>query len=437
MKKKIWIPIVIVVVVLAILFIPIPQASYDDGGTREWVALTYKIVDWNKITSDGLYENTSIYFGEERWQDIDQLWLMESENVEHQFRAVITSIDGSWVHVKPADGEEEEHDSLDIKFFADELPDIDAKVGDTVEIKYRGNVPWTSSPQIKAFDWEKSHNLSHLEYTDEWLDKTTTEKYDYNIFSDIVITEIYSNCFFATTVIPMPYQIKLNGTLSNDWCVGDQVICTYENIYYDQENHRVEVDFLTVKPSDWQLDPDVCYKPVIYLYPEETTDVSVELTLNGELTCTYPTYNNGWKVTASPDGTLTDENGQTYNYLYWECETYTEYDFSKGFCVKGEDTAEFLENALDALGLTRREANEFIVFWLPMMQENEYNIISFQTDAYTNSARLDINPVPDTVIRVFMAYKASDKYVDIAAQELTAPNREGFTVVEWGGTEIK
>ena len=437
MKKKIWIPIVIVVVVLAILFIPIPQASYDDGGTREWVALTYKIVDWNKITSDGLYENTSIYFGEERWQDIDQLWLMESENVEHQFRAVITSIDGSWVHVKPADGEEEEHDSLDIKFFADELPDIDAKVGDTVEIKYRGNVPWTSSPQIKAFDWEKSHNLSHLEYTDEWLDKTTTEKYDYNIFSDIVITEIYSNCFFATTVIPMPYQIKLNGTLSNDWCVGDQVICTYENIYYDQENHRVEVDFLTVKPSDWQPDPDVCYKPVIYLYPEETTDVSVELTLNGELTCTYPTYNNGWKVTASPDGTLTDENGQTYNYLYWECETYTEYDFSKGFCVKGEDTAEFLENALDALGLTRREANEFIVFWLPMMQENEYNIISFQTDAYTNSARLDINPVPDTVIRVFMAYKASDKYVDIAAQELTAPNREGFTVVEWGGTEIK
>ncbi|MBQ8767715.1 MAG: hypothetical protein IJZ16_13040 [Clostridia bacterium] len=197
------------------------------------------------------------------------------------------------------------------------------------------------------------------------------------------------------------------------------------------------MDFLTVEPSDWQPDPDVCYKPVIYLYPEETTDVSVELTLNGELTCTYPAYNNGWKVTASPDGTLTDENGQTYNYLYWEGETYTQYDFSKGFCVKGEDTAEFLENALDALGLTRREANEFIVFWLPMMQENEYNVISFQTDAYTNSARLEVNPAPDTVIRVFMAYKASNEWIDIKAQELTTPNREGFTVVEWGGTEIK
>ena len=61
MKKKIWIPIAGVVVLLAILFVPIPQGSYDDGGTREWVALTYKIVDWNRISTDGVYEKTRIY----------------------------------------------------------------------------------------------------------------------------------------------------------------------------------------------------------------------------------------------------------------------------------------------------------------------------------------------------------------------------------------
>ena len=235
----------------------------------------------------------------------------------------------------------------------------------------------------------------------------------------------------------MPYQIKLNGTLSDDWCVGDQVICTYENVYYDNENQRVEVDFLTVEPSDFELEPGVDYKPVIYLYPEEETEVAVKLDYNGLLTCTYPVYNDGWRVTASPDGTLTDKNGMQYNYLYWEGETLTQYDFSKGFCVKGEDTAEFLEYALAALGLTRREANEFIVFWLPMMQENNYNIISFQTEAYTSSARLEITPTPDSIIRVFMAYKASDEYVKIEAQELTAPKRDGFTVIEWGGTEVK
>ena len=48
-----------------------------------------------------------------------------------------------------------------------------------------------------------------------------------------------------------------------------------------------------------------------------------------------------------------------------------QYDLSKGFCVKGEDTAAFLEGALEQLGLTRREANEFIVYWLPLMEQNQ------------------------------------------------------------------
>lgn len=178
-------------------------------------------------------------------------------------------------------------------------------------------------------------------------------------------------------------------------------------------------------------------KPVIYLYPEEETDVSVKLDYNGNLFCTYPSYNNGWKVTALPDGTLIDEKGMEYNYLYWEGITDVEYDFSEGFCVKGEDTAEFLEWALDELGLNRKEANEFIVFWLPKMQANKYNIISFQTKAYTDNAKLEIVPAPDTLIRVFMAYKPSDVSVNISEQILSRPERNGFAVIEWGGTEVK
>lgn len=177
-------------------------------------------------------------------------------------------------------------------------------------------------------------------------------------------------------------------------------------------------------------------KPVIYLYPEHETEVSVKLDLNGQLTCVYPAYNGGWQVVASPDGTLTDAQGQTYNYLYWEGITDTTWDMTKGFCVKGEDTAAFLEDALAKLGLTRREANEFIVYWLPLMQENPYNIIAFQTDVYTDAAKLEITPAPDTLIRVFMAWQASETPVDIPPQELTAPVRSGFTAVEWGGTEI-
>ena len=176
-------------------------------------------------------------------------------------------------------------------------------------------------------------------------------------------------------------------------------------------------------------------KPVIYLYPEQEQEVSVRLDYDGKLTCTYPEYDNGWDVTAESDGTLTDESGKEYNYLYWEGETDQEYDFSEGFCVAGEDTAKFLENALDRLGLTRREANEFIVYWLPRMEQNEYNLISFQSEAYTDCARLNVQPQPNTVIRVFMAYKPLDHYQEIPEQSLSTPERSGFTVVEWGGSE--
>jgi hypothetical protein len=134
---------------------------------------------------------------------------------------------------------------------------------------------------------------------------------------------------------------------------------------------------------------------------------------------------------------LTDADGQTYNYLYWEGVTDTEYGFSQGFCVAGSDTAAFLEDALAQLGLNRREANEFIVYWLPQMQENAYNLIAFQFDAYTDHARLTVSPEPDSVLRVFMAWKPLDAPVDLPAQDLPEFTRSGFTLVEWGGTKVR
>ena len=45
-------------------------------------------------------------------------------------------------------------------------------------------------------------------------------------------------------------------------------------------------------------------KPAVYLYPEKAEEVSVWLDYEGELTCTYPEYGDGWHVIARPDGTL-------------------------------------------------------------------------------------------------------------------------------------
>lgn len=177
-------------------------------------------------------------------------------------------------------------------------------------------------------------------------------------------------------------------------------------------------------------------KPVLYLYPEETAEVSVKLDYQGRLTTTYPAYNDGWVVTAEPDGTL-EMDGKEYSYLFWEGVSDAEYDFSKGFVVAGEDTAEFLQEKLALLGLTPREYNEFIVFWLPRMEGNPYNLIAFQGAAYTDSAPLEVKPEPDTVLRVFMAYQALEEPMEVPEQELVPTERVGFTLVEWGGTCVE
>ena len=178
-------------------------------------------------------------------------------------------------------------------------------------------------------------------------------------------------------------------------------------------------------------------KPVIYLYPEEETEVTVKLDYAGDLTVTYPEYKDGWTVTAMPDGTLYDAEGSEYAYLFWEGESDIEYDLSRGWCVRGEDTADFLREKLSYMGLTPREYNEFIVYWLPLLQENEYNLIAFQGENYTDAARLEISPEPDNILRVFMAYEPLKEPVDIEPQELPVLTREGFTVVEWGGRRLK
>ncbi len=186
-------------------------------------------------------------------------------------------------------------------------------------------------------------------------------------------------------------------------------------------------------------DQIIVKKPIIYLYPEKTTELSVTFGKPENITCSYPKYNNGWNVIAMPDGTLIDTNaGRTLYSLYWEGLQNESINFNEGFVVKGNDTIQFLEEKLVILGLNEIEAEEFIVYWLPKLQENKYNLIRFATiDEINKNMPLEFSVKPDTLIRVLMQYKALDNHIEIKEQHLATPERTGFVVVEWGGTEIK
>lgn len=175
-------------------------------------------------------------------------------------------------------------------------------------------------------------------------------------------------------------------------------------------------------------------KPIIYLYPEQIQETEVTLNVSGKLTTTYPKYDNGWQVTAHPNGDII-HNGNRYYGLYWESLGDYQYKLDTGFVIGKNDLVPFLEQTLSDLGLNYKERQEFIVYWLPELEQSEYNLIHFSTTDYVENARLTISPEPDTLIRIFMVCKPLDKSQDIVNQILPPmPERCGFTVVEWGGS---
>jgi hypothetical protein len=179
-------------------------------------------------------------------------------------------------------------------------------------------------------------------------------------------------------------------------------------------------------------------KPVIYLYPTAEQKTSVKLNLKGTLTTTYPDYKEGWNVIASPQGEIINlEDNREYSYLFWEgIAKDTKWDLSKGYVVEGKDSKDFLQHKLGELGLSPKEYNEFIVYWLPRMENNKYNLITFQDKVYEDLSKLNISPSPDSILRVYMVFKPLNEYISIDEPNINHFQRKGFTVVEWGGTEI-
>ena len=245
-------------------------------------------------------------------------------------------------------------------------------------------------------------------YGNEEVDNFNTDKYGY--------------------IIAIPTNLPEGTEIEYRECYNDTQIDNIEK--YGRPENRINInDGLT------RIE-----KPIIYLYPTEETDVSVKLLKSENLICSYPKYQGGWNVIAEPNGDLKDltTNRNLYS-LYYESKSDINFKVeNEGFVIKGGDSAKFLEEKLAILGLNEKEAEEFIVYWLPRLEANKYNYIRFATlDEINENMPLEINPNPDSIIRIMMTFKGLDNPIDVKEQELVTPERNGFVAVEWGGTEIK
>ena len=197
-------------------------------------------------------------------------------------------------------------------------------------------------------------------------------------------------------------------------------------------------------------------KPNVYLYPPETTEVSVQLSFpqGGGVTVSEPLYLDGWKVEASPDGVLTNYEYLTrdvpdnpeaimytvepvpvggYPYLFYEADVPVEWQHERGWLIESADLHGFFEGNLRAYGFTDREIQDFLEYWEPRLTADYYAVFPQLSADIEPLIGLDVHPAPDSVLRLYYYLVADPPFGgELAPPEIPHFEREGFSVVEWG-----
>ena len=242
------------------------------------------------------------------------------------------------------------------------------------------------------------------------------------------------------------YSLLLDETDTSIFCFkkGMDEIVVWN--YHFQSQHRVQIIFVIgEEPMMQTVD-----KPVIYLYSDSEINAEIQFSCKGDLTFTYPAYNEKWEVTVNQNKITENKSGKSYPYLFWEAETNElnfQYDMlastdlsMDGFIISTDTVVSFLENSLTALGLNSTEQADFITYWAPKMILKPYALVQFFVDdLYERKiSEMKIVPTPDAIRRVFMLYhplETNNVIIPVFPQKLNSFVRSGFTVVEWGGSE--
>ncbi|GAA5890503.1 hypothetical protein JCM6882_002942 [Rhodosporidiobolus microsporus] len=254
---------------------------------------------------------------------------------------------------------------------------------------------------------------------------------------------------------------------------------------FDMDDSEAVVDFT------WEVKAG---KPVIYLFPPTPTplpDVQVSLTLSPQwhFSALYPIRDvikskDGastvvWTVDAGPNSQLVDKkSGIDLSYLFWEAVAERSSSAlstpslasngipafdplnpsltaSNGAALPLSLFLPYLDKILFDLSLHTSARTDFITFWLPHFNRiaSRAQHIAFRflpQREYEQAARIEVDPRPDVVTRVFLLFKGVEaseagewrkaesvdwvKEVGVDPDEVA--NEALFRVLEWGGMEV-
>lgn len=202
-----------------------------------------------------------------------------------------------------------------------------------------------------------------------------------------------------------------------------------------KQNLQLETFYITSgePTADW-ISP-YC-KPAIYLYPEAIMPVNVKVEPVGKMLLTIPKYPlNGWDVLAYPSGDI--YSAQTrYDYLFYEAAIPDNKVIlpDEGFITDYQSLSSFLPDLITKLGLQGKEKDQFSEYWLKVLPESPYYQIKIVNQKVLDKiSPLNIIPYPKTIIRVTLHFTPLTERISLNEPKIYTPERNGFTVVEWGG----
>lgn len=233
-------------------------------------------------------------------------------------------------------------------------------------------------------------------------------------------------------------QADFDGKFSIEVKINDIL----EISFLEFKSHKIKIENNENLVVNLKADQQIMLeKPVIYLYPTEKTAIDIKLDLKGKLLTTFPKYDKNWEVIAEPNGQIFDKKtNRYYSSLFWDGTIdfpEEHYQYNEGFVVPKEKLTEFFIEKLEYIGLNNQETNNFIQYWLPVLERNKYNFIHFLiNEKCSEIATLNVNPKPETSIRIYMEFYGLENFKNINEQQLPKTNRRGFTLVEWGGADV-
>jgi len=267
-----------------------------------------------------------------------------------------------------------------------------------------------------------------------WNDVKTT----YNAVSQRQGVQQAGSLFVSTKNKSYPLMYHLGTVFLIDGNDAYEYIPTQQPVQFSSEskdNLQLKWFYLVDTPVYSWYTPDC--KPAVYLYPTSAQQTAVSVEAKGPLTVTIPSYpQNGWNVLADADGTI-HSGGQTYPYLYYEAKI-PDAAVNKptnGYVVSYLELDSLYTTLLPKLGLSSKETADFKAYWEKQLPYSPYYFVGVMPVKDVDSMeKLTISPKPDTTIRVRVYFEALKDRKDVQAPLLAdAPQRNGFTAVEWGG----